>query len=192
MVAYTVSQLLPYAEDGDRACDSPAIIQELAETIEARLGSLEDVHDDLDLRPAAKMYTTPQPTHVPHNFVAFDHVDFDTANLVDLDLDNLAIVTPTPAAGTRDVWLQGSHYSVSGATNADLAGVTLSNSVTGVQTRSTQRDNAAFSKGHAVGNVWGSTSAALYTSITPSQGAPVATVNLDICEQYGFRIGSTS
>lgn len=190
MVAYTVSQLLPYAEDGDRVCDSPAIIQELAETIEARLGSLEDVHDDLDLRPAAKMYTTPQTTHVPHNFVAFDHVDFDTANLVDLDQDNLAIVTPDPP--TRDVWLQGSHFSSSGATNTDLAGVTLSNTITGVQIRNTQRDNAAFSKGHAVGIVWGTISAAMYASITPSQAAPVATVNLDICEQYGFRIGATS
>lgn len=190
MVAYTASQLLPYAEDGDRVCDSPAIIQQLAEAVETRLSSLQDVHDRLDLRPAAKMYTSPQPTYVPYSFVAFDHVDFDTANLVDLDEDNLAIITTVPA--TRDVWMHGSYYSVSGATNSDLAGAALSDGSTGIVPASTQRDNAAFNKGHVLGSTWGAIATPMYASISPSQGVPVATLNLDICEQYGFLIGAIS
>lgn len=193
MVAYTASQLLPYAEDGDRVCDSPAILQELAETVELRLGTLEDVDDDLSMRPAAKMYTTPQPAKVPFTFIAFDHVDFDTANLVDLNTDNLAIYTTEPQPGISEVWLHGSYFSVSGNGNiSDLAGATVYTTLGGSASSGDQRDNAAFNKGHVVDVFRTTTRATMVMAITPTQAAPAATVNLDICEQYAFRIGFTS
>jgi hypothetical protein len=194
MVAFTASQELPYAEDTDRVCDSPEILQLLAETVEARLGDLEDVHDSLDLRPAVKMYTSPQPTLVPFTFVSFDHVDFDTANLVDLNLDDLAITAPIPEAGTTAVWLHGTYFSVTGAgSNTDLAGATVYATLGTSQASGQQRDKASFNKGHVVDifNDFGA-GATMVMSITPSNAAPPATVNLDICEQYAFRIGFTS
>jgi hypothetical protein len=194
MVAFTASQQLPYAEDTDLVCDSPEILQQLAETVEARLGSLEDVYDTLALRPTAKMYTSPQTTYVPFSFVSFDHVDFDTANLVDLNRDSLAIVAnTTPDPGTMDVWLHGTYYSVNGAgLNTDLAGATVYTTLSGSQAAGHQRDNASFNKGHVVDVFASSIAATMVMALTPSQATPVATLNLDICEQYALRIGSTA
>jgi hypothetical protein len=194
MVAFTASQLLPYAEDTDRVCDSPDILQQLAETVEARLGDLEDVYDGLSLRPAAKMYTTPQPAKAPFTFVSFDHVDFDTANLVDLNRDDLAIVgNTTPTFPANEVWLHGSYFSVTGAgATTDLAGATVYTTLIGAQSAGQQRDNASFNKGHVVDVFATSIQPTMVMSITPSQAAPAATLNLDICEQYAFRIGETA
>lgn len=195
MVAYTASQLLPYAEDGDRVCDSPEILQELAETVEARIGSLEDTYQGLVLRPAGKMHST-HPTYVPFTTIDFDQVDFDIGNIIDLSIDHEAIRVPPIVSGNPDEsWAHGSYYVCGGTgVNTDMIGAELTNP--GGTDKGDQRDNGAFNFGHMtmlfeLGS--GTLEPRCYTELQPvTAGSVPATVDLSICEQWAYKIGDLS
>jgi hypothetical protein len=196
VVAYTASQLLPYAEDGDRVCDAPSILQELAETVELRLGSLEDTYDTLALRSAGKMKTTPQPAYVPFDVTNFDQVDFDIGNIIDLDIDQEALrLHPLGVGDPMETWAHGSYYGSTGSgVITDLMGIGISNPGAAVQ--SDQREDATFNLGHVtylfdLGP--GTLEPRCYTYVTPTTaGATPATVNLFTAEQWAYKIGDLS
>lgn len=196
MVAFTVSQMLPYAEDGDQVCDSPSILQDLAETVEDRLGSLEDDYDILALRPAGKMKTSQQATYVPFAIINWDQVEFDTTNIIDLDVDTEAIRPPAVATGTpNESWYHGAHIVITGSgVNTDMAGVALSNPSGAFQ--SDQRDDAAFNSGHSsyTFHLTNATAVpALYAYASPTTaGSTPATLNMLTAENFAFKVGDLS
>lgn len=195
MVAYTASQLLPYAEDGDEVCDSPAIIQELAERVELLIGELEDMYDSLALRPAGKMSTTPQAAYVPNSLVTFDQVEFDTTNIIDLDIDNVAIRIPALTGSAHEMWLLGDYHIITNnGLNTDMVGSILNTSPGNYP--NDQRDNGGFSSGNnsilfSMDATVAEPRLTLTMSPTNSGGVP-AIVNLNTAELFAFKVGDVA
>lgn len=80
MTGETVTWEIPYATDTDRLCDGYAIVQAMAERVDAILDDFDATLATSQVRPLARVSTS-VTQETTDGSPSFETVDFDTANL---------------------------------------------------------------------------------------------------------------
>lgn len=121
MVAYTGTYNLPYAQSTDNFCDGAAIIQQLAEAVDAVLDGFDTDAARTEVVPYARMslataYVTDLLANAGSDLLTYDTVDTDTANIADTVKDSKAMHVEIGSG----IWLTGAylHHSSTGVGGA--------------------------------------------------------------------------